>query len=168
MQKHSALSKPRWIANTYMTTLEGGSLLPSLSVLGPRHTCCGKMHGKAIVSVLVCKWKNLATDMQYGTILPGRYDDIAALIISAYFLAAAHDKRMRLYQSLRYSPHPTMQPQHKSLLVLREAMYALDERSGNKTRTNNLRMHNQNLRYYASHSTPATVYKYDYWILCSI
>ena len=36
-------------------------------------THCGKMDGAAIVSVLVCKLKNLATDMQYGTILPCRY-----------------------------------------------------------------------------------------------
>ena len=106
-----------------MTTLEGRSLLPSLSVPGPRHTLCmWQMDGAAIVSVLVCKLKNLATDMQYGTILPCRYDDIThsifvtelamigiryrysankrILIISAYFLAAACDKRMRLLTSL--------------------------------------------------------------------
>ena len=35
------------------------------------------MDGTAIVSVLVCKLKNLATDMQYGTRLSCRYDDIA-------------------------------------------------------------------------------------------
>ena len=76
------------------------------------------MDGAAIVSVLVCKLKKLATDMQYGTILPCRYDDIAhsifvslprsrsaaankrILIISAYFLAAACNKRMRLLTSL--------------------------------------------------------------------
>ena len=56
VQKHPALSKLRWIANTYVTTLEGRSLIPCTWSLRSQGTHCGRMDvdGATFVSVLVC------------------------------------------------------------------------------------------------------------------
>ena len=90
---------------------------PSLSVPGPRHTLWQNGRRSHRFCPRVCKLKKLATDMQYGTILPctSRYDDIAHSIFVSLprsrFAAAnkriliikriaACDKRMRLLTSL--------------------------------------------------------------------